>query len=101
MFKKLKFTDKKTLMKAKLILTTLFFFSCIICFAQTTEIKKVQFPEHYQSKIDEVYTTVKDWNGRIDLYFNPDPVNMATIGSLSLSICSNKTGQTTAEVGST
>ena len=58
-------------MKAKLILTTLFFFSCIICFAQTTEIKKVQFPEHYQSKIDEVYTTVKDWNGRIDLYFNP------------------------------
>jgi len=58
-------------MKGKLIFTILFLFFCIISFAQKTEISKVQFPEHYQSKIDEVYTTVKDWNGRIDLYFNP------------------------------
>ena len=57
---------KKTFLLANLLLTIF-----MSCFSQETEIKKVQFPENYQSKIDVVYTTINGWNGRIDLYYNP------------------------------
>lgn len=33
--------------------------------------KKVAFPAGYIAKIDEVYTTVNDWKGREDIYYNP------------------------------
>lgn len=50
-----------------------------ICFlsiySQQTEIKKVQFPENYQSKIDVVYTSVNGWDGRVDMYYNPTSAN--------------------------
>ena len=57
-------------MKLKTIFLTLLITFCISSFAQETEIKKVQFSENFQSKIDVVYTTVNDWDGRIDLYYN-------------------------------
>jgi acetyl esterase/lipase len=55
-------------------------FSCAYTlYAQETEIKKVQFPVNYLSKIDEVYTSVNGWEGRIDLYFNPTTTEPAPI----------------------
>jgi acetyl esterase/lipase len=32
----------------------------------------VKFPENYLAKIDVVYTRVNNWDGRMDLYTNPD-----------------------------
>lgn len=58
-------------MKLLTIISAFLFTYCISSIAQETEIKKVQFPENYVSKIDQVYTTVNDWKGRVDLYFNP------------------------------
>ncbi len=58
-------------MRQKSIYLVLFIAFVSSCFAQETEIKKVQLPENYQSKIDVIYTTVNNWDGRIDLYFNP------------------------------
>jgi len=40
-------------------------------FAQEAIVKKVEYPLGYESKIDVVYTKVKDWDGRLDVYFNP------------------------------
>jgi acetyl esterase/lipase len=40
-------------------------------FAQEAVVKKVEYPLGYESKIDVVYTKVKDWDGRLDVYFNP------------------------------
>jgi len=40
-------------------------------FAQEALVKKVEYPLGYESKIDVVYTKVKDWDGRLDVYFNP------------------------------
>ena len=37
----------------------------------TVTYKPVQFPEGYTSKIDVIYTKVKDWDGRMDLYLPP------------------------------
>jgi acetyl esterase/lipase len=34
-------------------------------------IKVVEYPKDYVGKLDVVYTKVKDWEGREDLYFNP------------------------------
>ncbi len=34
--------------------------------------KPVAFPAGYQSSIDEVYTQVGDWKGRLDIYFQPN-----------------------------
>lgn len=39
--------------------------------AQETAVKKVEYPAGFESKIDVIYSTVKDWNGRMDVYFNP------------------------------
>jgi acetyl esterase/lipase len=41
-------------------------------FAQTdTAIKVVAYPAGYVGKLDVVYTKVKDWEGKQDIYFNP------------------------------
>jgi acetyl esterase/lipase len=58
-------------MKKSLIFLTYILFQFFSIYAQEPEIKKVQFPENYQSQIDVIYTTVNGWDGRIDLYFNP------------------------------
>lgn len=36
-----------------------------------TNIKVVQYPAYYVSRLNVVYTKVKDWEGREDLYFKP------------------------------
>lgn len=58
-------------MKTKAVLSLVFLTISIICFAQESGIKKVTFPDGYESKIDEVYTRVKGWDGRLDAYYNP------------------------------
>lgn len=37
----------------------------------TTAYKAVQYPDGYKAQLDVVYTKVKDWEGRIDLYLPP------------------------------
>jgi acetyl esterase/lipase len=37
----------------------------------TVKYKPVQYPEGFTSKIDVIYTTAKDWEGRMDLYLPP------------------------------
>jgi acetyl esterase/lipase len=44
-------------------------------FAQTKDTiatKTVQFPKEYIAKLDVVYTKVNGWDGRVDLYVNPN-----------------------------
>jgi acetyl esterase/lipase len=38
---------------------------------QDTAVKIVEYPKDYVGKLDVVYTKVKDWEGREDLYYNP------------------------------
>lgn len=50
-----------------------------ITFGQNKIYKKVKYPEGYKAKLNVKYTQVKDWKGRIDLYYdktqeNPTPV---------------------------
>ena len=42
-----------------------------ICQADTATYKPVELPEGFQSKLNLVYTTVKDWEGKLDLYLPP------------------------------
>ncbi|MGB4575376.1 MAG: alpha/beta hydrolase [Paludibacter sp.] len=58
-------------MKRSFLITNLLLTIFMTCFSQETNIKKVQFPENYQSKIDVVYSSVNGWDGRIDIYYNP------------------------------
>ncbi len=58
-------------MNIKSIITGVLFICSISSFAQEPEVKKVLFPTGYESKIDEVYTDVRDWKGRLDVYYNP------------------------------
>lgn len=37
-----------------------------------TTYKPVQYPDGYKARLDVVYTKVKDWEGRIDLYLPPE-----------------------------
>jgi acetyl esterase/lipase len=53
-----------------------FFFSVLFSFsiaAQTTDTtyKAVEYPAGFTSQLDIVYTRVKDWEGRLDLYLPP------------------------------
>jgi len=56
---------KKSVLFALLTIVTLFVVN------QQVSSKKVVFPAGYESKIDEVYTTVNGWSGRVDIYYNP------------------------------
>ena len=58
-------------MNIKSIILSMLFICSISSFAQESEVTKVLFPTGYESKIDEVYTKVNDWYGRLDLYYNP------------------------------
>ena len=61
-------------MHLKTILSTIILFFCISIFAQEPELKKVEFPTGYESKIDVVYSKVNGWEGRLDAYYNPTSV---------------------------
>ena len=41
-------------------------------FSQQQTYTPVSFPNGYQSQIDVVYTQINGWNGRMDLYTNPE-----------------------------
>lgn len=41
-------------------------------FSQTQQYDTVKYPEGYVAKIDLVYTKVKNWKGRLDLYVSPE-----------------------------
>jgi acetyl esterase/lipase len=44
----------------------------ICSYAQdTVAVKKVNYPKGFTAKLDVVYTKVKDWDGRVDLYLPP------------------------------
>jgi acetyl esterase/lipase len=38
---------------------------------QDTAIKVVEYPKDYVGKLDVIYTRVKDWEGKADIYYNP------------------------------
>src|SRR4051812_44862568 len=39
--------------------------------AGDTTIKPVEYPEGFTAQLNVVYTTVNDWQGKIDIYNNP------------------------------
>ncbi|RAV28667.1 alpha/beta hydrolase [Sinomicrobium soli] len=51
--------------------------ACLVAFmalayktsGQTTEYLPVDYPEHYEARIDAVYTVVNGWEGRMDIYY--------------------------------
>ena len=47
--------------------------------AQNKTHKAVQFPENYNAQIDVVYFEIDNWQGRIDLYTNPNSVKPTPI----------------------
>jgi acetyl esterase/lipase len=61
-------------MMKKLIPLLLCFFSTT-AFAQettdTTSYKPVDYPAGYEAKLNVVYTKIKDWEGKMDIYNNP------------------------------
>ena len=63
--------SKNPIMNIKTIILGMLLICSISSFAQEPEIKKIVFPTGYESKIDEIYTKVDDWNGRLDIYYNP------------------------------
>jgi len=44
-----------------------------------TAYKKVVVPNNFSTSIDEVYTTVGDWNGRVDIYFQSNETTPTAI----------------------
>lgn len=57
----------------KLIIIALCFFS-VTAFAQEasdTTYKLVEYPDGYKAQLNVVYTKVKDWEGKMDIYINP------------------------------
>ena len=44
-----------------------------------TAYKPVEFPEGYSAKLNVVYTTVKDWEGKMDLYLAPASKGLSPI----------------------
>jgi acetyl esterase/lipase len=55
----------------KLIGCLSLFISFIVSAQQDTAIKVVEYPAGYEGRLDVVYTKVKDWEGKQDLYYNP------------------------------
>jgi acetyl esterase/lipase len=58
-------------MKKRILFTLSLFVINLSLIAQEAVVKKVEYPLGYESKIDAVYTKVKDWEGRLDVYYNP------------------------------
>jgi acetyl esterase/lipase len=55
----------------KKLIGVLLLFACMHLQAQDSTVKVVEYPKDYVGKLDVVYTKVKDWDGREDLYYNP------------------------------
>lgn len=79
-------------MKSSIKKNTLkFIICCALClmqfysFSQETAaptestIKKVEVPAGFTANIDDVYTTVNDWNGRMDVYFQQNALKPTPI----------------------
>jgi acetyl esterase/lipase len=70
-------------MKKQVLKYILFFIAIntgLISFAQESETikpdslkkyKPIEFPANYKANLDEIYTKVGDWNGRMDIYYQP------------------------------
>lgn len=58
-------------MKNKIFIPA-FILSVFSVFAQEKEYKPVDYPNGYKAQIDVVYTQVDGWDGRMDLYTNPN-----------------------------
>jgi len=58
-------------MKKRILFTLSLFVISLSLIAQEAVVKKVEYPVGYESKIDAVYTKVKGWDGRLDVYYNP------------------------------
>ena len=58
-------------MKKRIFISFLLMVTCLSMFAQVALVKKVEYPLGYKSQIDVVYTKVKNWDGRLDVYYNP------------------------------
>src|SRR6195952_6139289 len=57
----------------KKIITLIFCIFSINAFAQDadTTIKPVEYPAGFAAQLNVVYTTVKDWQGKMDIYISP------------------------------
>ncbi len=63
----------------RLFLIGLLLWSVLVSAQEEAGVKKLSLPEGYEAKLDVVYTTVGNWKGREDVYFNakaekPTPV---------------------------
>ena len=58
-------------MKHLLLIAFAFISGNVLAQDDTAAFKKVEYPAGYTSQIDVVYTRVKDWDGRMDLYLAP------------------------------
>ena len=59
------------IMKKRILFSVSLFLVTLSLMSQEVATKKVECPSGYESKIDVVYSRVKDWDGRLDVYFNP------------------------------
>ena len=66
-------------MKKQIFIIALLFGLITNLFSQEKKYKPVKFPEGYVSQIDVIYTKVKGWQGRMDLYTNPKAVKPTPI----------------------
>ena len=58
-------------MKKSILIIFSILFASFNLWAQEAEVKKVDYPAGYESKIDLIYSKVNGWDGRMDVYFNP------------------------------
>lgn len=58
-------------MKKRILFSISLFLVSLSLIAQETATKKVEYPAGFKSKIDVVYSKVNDWDGRMDVYYNP------------------------------
>ena len=69
----------------KLFFTILCSFLFSITFSQDLvkdsvgKYKPVAYPSSFSSSLDEVYTSINEWNGKMDVYFQPNEKNPTPI----------------------
>ena len=59
-------------MKKQFLTLAVLLISFLSLYSQDKTYNPVKFPEGYASQIDVIYTKVKGWEGRMDLYTNPN-----------------------------
>ena len=55
----------------KFLFSILLVISSNVFAQEDSAVKKVEYPEGYVAQLNVVYTKVKDWEGKMDLYINP------------------------------